>query len=151
VDGHYNLASLSDEQLQQLAISVIQPYLEKRLSVTVNDKRYSLKVSKLVRASDGVYTIWLSADHVGFNKPVNDVRIVYSLLFDETKGLHVNLASGYVSDAPEEALQQVFDVSHPEFQIRFDSENTVWQFSIKCNASAVTTAQESSQEARSSN
>jgi hypothetical protein len=150
-DGNYNLAAPSDEQLQQLATHIIQPYLDKKLSVTVNDKTCSLKVNKLVRASDGVYMIWLSADHVGFNKPENDVRIVYSLLFDETKDLHVNLAFGYVSDAPEEALQRVFDVSRPEFQIRFDSENTVWQFSIKRGASAATTAQESRQEVRSSN
>jgi hypothetical protein len=80
-EGHYDLASASDEQLQKIATGVIQPYINKKISITVNDKTYPIKVNKIIRGGgNDIYTIWISVDHVDFNKPVNEVKIVYSLL-----------------------------------------------------------------------
>ncbi|MGA3127926.1 MAG: hypothetical protein ABSD13_14545 [Candidatus Korobacteraceae bacterium] len=150
-EGHYDLASASGEQLQQIATSVIQPYIDKKLSITVNDKTYPIRVTKLVMSGNGAVVIWLSANNVSFGMPVNHVKIVYSLLFEETENLHSNLAAGYLSDATGDALQLVFDLSHPEFQSTFDALHTVWQFSVKRGASAAATAQKRSQEVGSSN
>jgi hydrogenase/urease accessory protein HupE len=141
-EGHYDLASASDEQLQKIATGVIQPYINKKISITVNDKTYPIKVNKIIRGGgNDIYTIWISVDHVDFNKPVNEVKIVYSLLFEETDNQHVNLAFGYLSDATGDALQQVFDLSHPVFQTTFDANDTVWHVSVEGVAPMPTVAE----------
>ena len=127
---HYNLASASDEQLQHLATDVLQPYVDKKLSITVNDKSYLVKVDRIVKNGEDLYTICLSVPNVDFSKPVNNVKIVYSLLLEETNNEHFNLASGYVSDATGDALQQVFDLSHAQFQTTFSSQDTTWQVAV---------------------
>src|SRR5208283_2000257 len=81
-EGHYNLDSISDEQLRQIAADIIQPYINKKLSITVNDKTYPVKVNKVVR-NGGLFTIWLSADNISFKNPVNPVRIDYTVLFED--------------------------------------------------------------------
>jgi hypothetical protein len=135
-EGHYNLDAISDNDLRQIAAAVIQPYVDKHLSVTVNDKIYPVKVDKLSRNADNLYTIWLSVDNVGFYKPVNQVKIVYSLLFKETNNKHTNLAFGYLSDAGGSALQKVFDFSPSAFQTTFDFRTPAWELSIKGRADA---------------
>jgi hypothetical protein len=129
-EGHYDLNTISDEQLRQIADDILQPYITKRLSITVNDKPYPVKVNKIVNTG-GIYTIWLFSNGVNFNNPVNHVRINYTLLFEETDNVHVNLAYGYLSDATGDELQKVFDFSRPVFLTTFDSRNQVWQLSIK--------------------
>lgn len=129
-EGHYNFESISDDQLRQIADDIIQPYVNKKLSVTVNDKTYPLKVNKIVNTG-AVFTIWLSADGVSFDKPANLVKIDYRLLFEETNNVHINLAYGYFSDATGDALQKVFDYTPPTFQTIFDFNNPVWEFTVK--------------------
>jgi len=128
--GHYNLDSISNEQLQKIATDIIQPYINKKLSITVDDKTYPVKVIKIVNTGS-LFTIWLSVDNVTFNAPATPVKIVYSLLFEETNNAHVNLAYGYLSDATGNALQKVFDFSQPAFQTTFDSKAPAWEVSIK--------------------
>ncbi len=128
-EGHTDLDSLSDEQLQRIASGILQPYIDKKLSLTVDGKAYQLKVTKLVRNS-GTYTIWLSVDHITFDDPVNQVRIDYKVLFEETDNAHINLAFGYLSDATGAALQKVFDFSPPAFQTTFSSNAPVWDLAI---------------------
>ncbi len=130
-EGHYDLYALSSEQLQQIATDLIQPYIDKKLSITVDGKTYPIKVNKLAKNANNLFTIRLSADNVSFAKSENSVKIAYSLLSDETGNEHVNLAYGYVTDAAGDALQKVFDYSQPEFRTTFDSSNHVWEFSIK--------------------
>ena len=129
-EGHYNLDSLSNAQLQTIATDVIQPYINKKLSITVDDKTYPVKVIKIVN-TESLFTIWLSVDNVSFNDPANSVKIVYSLLFEETNNAHINLAYGYLSDATGDALQKIFDFSQPAFQTTFDSKAPAWEVSIK--------------------
>jgi hydrogenase/urease accessory protein HupE len=129
-EGHYDLDSLSDKQLQQIAAEILQPYINKKLSITVDNKRYPVKVDKVVRNANNLYTIWLSIDNVSFNSPVNPVRIDYTLLFEETKNAHVNIAYGYLSDATGDALQKIFDFSPAALQKTFDYKAPVWEFSI---------------------
>ncbi len=137
-EGHYELDSLSDTQLQQVAKDVIQPYINNKLSITVNDTKYPVKLNKIARNGD-LYTLWLSVDNISFNNPVNPVRIDYTLLFEETNNAHVNLAYGYLSEATGAALQKVFDFSQPVFQNTFDYKAPVWEVSINgaANASAL--------------
>ena len=45
-EGHYNIDSITDEQLEQMATVVLQPYIDEKLSITVNDKTYPVKVDK---------------------------------------------------------------------------------------------------------
>ena len=129
-EGHYNLDSSSDEQLQQIARDILQPYISKKLSLTVDNKTYPLKLNRMVRNGDNLYTIWLSADNVRFKDTSSPVRIHYTLLFEETNNAHVNLAYGYLSDATGDALQSVFDSSPPAFQTTFDSKAPEWELSI---------------------
>ncbi len=130
-EGHYNIDSIVDEQLRQMATDVLQPYIDEKLSITVNDKTYPVKVDKVTKNADNLYTIWLSANNVRFNRSVNLVKIVYSLLFKETKNAHTNLAFGYVTDAKGAALKKVFDFSPPVFQTTFSPAAEVWAVSIK--------------------
>jgi hypothetical protein len=130
-EGHYNIDSITDEQLQQMATDVLQPYIGEKLSITVNDKTYPVKVDKVTKNTDNLYTIWLSVNNVRFNHSVNLVKIVYSLLFKETKNAHTNLAFGYVTDAKGAALQKVIDYSPPVFQTTFAPNAAAWEVSIK--------------------
>ena len=129
-DGHFDLDSLSDEQLQHIAADILQPYIDKKLSITVAGKKYPVKVNKVVR-NGNLYTIWLSVNDVSFLSPVNPVRIDYTLLFEETNNAHVNLAYGYLSDATGAELQKVFDFSPPAMQTTFDQNAPVWEMSVK--------------------
>lgn len=130
-EGQYNIGSVTDEQLQHIATDIIQPYIDKKLSITINAKTYPIKVNKITRNADNLYTIWLSVDAVSFNRTVNLVKIVYALLFDETNNDHTNLAFGYVTDAKGATLQKVFDFSPPVFQTTFSPNAEVWEVSIK--------------------
>ncbi|SPF35470.1 membrane hypothetical protein [Syntrophobacter sp. SbD1] len=134
-EGHYNLDSISDEQLQQIGTDVIQPYINEKLVITVGGKAYPVRVNKITKNINN-YTIWLSVDHVSFNNTGSPVKIVYSLLFEETHDEHINLASGYLSDARGDALQKVFDYSSPAMQMSFENKTRVWQFSVKGSADA---------------
>lgn len=135
-EGHYDLDTVSGEQLQQIATDIIQPYVNTRLSIVVNDKTYPVRVEKLLRNENNLYTVCLSVHNVNFSRPVNDIKIAYSLLLQETNNEHVNLAFGYVSDATGAALQKVFDFSPPAFQTTFDANDTVWEVSVKGIANA---------------
>ena len=128
-EGHYDLDSLSDEQLRHIATDILQPYINEKLSITVNSKTYPVKVNKLV-GNGNLYTIWLSVNDISFINPANPVRIDYSLLFEETNNAHVNLAYGYLSSATGDALQKVFDFSPPAMQNTFDSTAHVWEVTI---------------------
>ena len=114
-----------------MATDVLQPYIDEKLSITVNDKTYPVKVDKVTKNTDNLYTIWLSVNNVRFNHSVNLVKIVYSLLFKETKNAHTNLAFGYVTDAKGAALQKVIDYSPPVFQTTFTPNAAAWEVSIK--------------------
>ncbi len=133
-EGHNDLDSISDQQLQQIAADILQPYINKKLSITVDDKTYPVKVTKVVRNPTGAFTIWLSADNISFKNPVNPVRIDYKLLFDETNNTHLNIAYGYLSDATGDELQKVFDFSPAVFQNTFDYKTPVWAFTINGTA-----------------
>ncbi len=130
-EGHYNIESINDEHLQHIATEIIQPYIDKKLSITVNDKTYPVKVNKVTKNADNLYTIWLSVENVSLNNPINLIKIVYSLLFEETHNAHTNLAFGYVSDVKGAALQKVFDYSPPVFQTTFSPNAAEWEVSIK--------------------
>jgi hydrogenase/urease accessory protein HupE len=130
-NGHYNLETTSDDELRQLATNVIQPYINQRLSVAINGKAYPIAVEKVSRNENNLFTIWVAVRQVRFDRPTNDVRIAYSLLFGETKNEHVNMAFGYLSDATGEALQRVFDMTPPAFQTAFEANNTVWNVSVQ--------------------
>lgn len=134
-EGRYNLDSIPDAQIRQVATGLFQAYIDDRLSVTVDDKTYPLKISKIARNENGIYTIWLSADNIRFERPENPVRIAYSLLFEEDNE-HVNLASGYLTDATGDDLEKIFDFHRPQFRTTFDSKARTWELSVKGPANA---------------
>ncbi len=128
-EGHFDLDSLSAEQLQHIATDILQPYIDKKLSLTINNKPYPVKVDRVV-GNGNVFTIWLSVDNVSFKNASNPVTINYALLFEETDNAHVNLAYGYLSDATGDALQKVFDFSPPAMQATLDHTAHVWEVTI---------------------
>ncbi len=123
-EGRYPVGSLSDEQMHQVAIEILQPYLDEKLSVTEDGKAYPVKVDRLVN-SGNVYTIWISVERIPLDLG-RPVTIDYKLLFDETQNAHLNLAYGYVSEATGDALKSVFDFSPPAMQYTFESSAHAW-------------------------
>jgi hypothetical protein len=130
-ERHYNYASGSDDELQRITNEFIQPYVNKRISVSVNGKPYPVKVSKLVRHDNSIYTIWLSIDNIAFDRPQNNLKIEYRMLFEELKKDHMNQAYLYRSDATGDALQKIFDNFPAEGQHDFTSDSTTWELSVK--------------------
>jgi hydrogenase/urease accessory protein HupE len=130
-ESHYDYASGAYNQLQQLAQEFIQPYVNKYVHVSVNGKDYPVKVDKLVRHENSLYTIWLSVDKAGFNKPENVLKIDYKMLFEETNNTHVNLAYFYKSDATGDALQKFFDNYPAEGEYNFTSNTPAWELSVR--------------------
>ncbi|MCM2358188.1 MAG: HupE/UreJ family protein [Geobacteraceae bacterium] len=129
-EGGYDLEATPDDQLKRMTADVIQPYISERLSVSVNDKTYPVKVNKVV-LEGSLWRIWLSVDGIAFNRPENRVKIDYRLLFEETKNVHVNIAYMYLADASLDEVQKVFDYSHPVAHNAFDSNSRSWELSVK--------------------
>lgn len=129
-ERHYNYASGSAQQLQQIATEFIQPYVNKKISVSVNGRKYPVKVNKLVRHDNSIYTIWLSVDHIAFEHPQNVLKIDYRMLFEEIKNNHLNQAYLYKSDAIGDALQKLFDNHPAEGQYDFTYDSPAWELSI---------------------
>lgn len=135
-ERHYNYASGSDDQLQQIATEFIQPYINKKISISVNGRTYPVNVDRLVRHDNAIYTIWLSINDIAFDRPQNVLKITYKILFDETKNQHVNQAYFYRSDATGCALQKLFD-NYPAERVRdFTGNSPTWELSIKGTAAA---------------
>jgi hypothetical protein len=125
-----NYASVSDAQLQRIATEFIQPYLDKKISVSINGKRYPVKVDRVTRNDIAIYTIWLSINDIPFDRMQNKVKIEYNLLFDEVKNEHLNLAYLYRSDATGDALQRLFDTVPAEGQFEFGATARIWEFTV---------------------
>lgn len=128
-EGGYDLAVIADRQLQQMTADAIQPYLDERLSVSVNGRSYPVKVSRLEREGT-LWKIWLEVSGINFDRQDSKVKIDYRLLFEETDNGHVNVGFLYFSDAGAESVQKVFDYTHPDLQNTFAFDNTAWEFSV---------------------
>ncbi|MBO7744489.1 HupE/UreJ family protein [Paenibacillus sp. MWE-103] len=129
----YDLDHLTEEQLRDLTTKVIQPYIDEKLSVSINDRVYPEKVVKLEREGT-LWKIWLKISDLNFDWQENQVSIAYHLLFEETSNQHVNIGYVYYTDADDDAVQAVFDKTQPNLQYIFDSNHTVWNFSDKTAA-----------------
>ena len=68
-EGHYDLGSGSEKELQRLASEVIQPYVNDKLSFSVNGASYPLKVDRIERDSDTLFTVWLSTGKLELSPP----------------------------------------------------------------------------------
>jgi hydrogenase/urease accessory protein HupE len=130
-EGAYDLNSVSDRELEWIARDVIQPYINDKLSVTVAGTSYPIKVNRITRNENGLFTTYLSIDNVRFKSQENPVKIVYTLLFDETGADHYNLTSLYLTDAKGDELQKIFALSPPSMQTSFDFNTRSWDFTIK--------------------
>ncbi len=119
-----------------MATGIIQPYINEKLSVSVDDRSYPVKVDKIEREGT-LWKIWLRVSDINFDWQDKKVKIDYRLLFEETKNDHVNIGYIYFSDADDDSVQKVFDYTQPDLQYTFDSKNTVWEFSVKSKAAAL--------------
>jgi hydrogenase/urease accessory protein HupE len=133
-EGHYNPDTSSDEELRHIASSVIQPYLDKKLLITINGKSYPVKVTGLSRNDNNLFKIRMMVDNISFNNPANPVKIDYQVLFEETDNAHVNLAYMYLTDAVGDDLQKILDFSQPDGQFSFERDSRAWEISIKGRA-----------------
>lgn len=129
----YDLENLTDDQLGVLTNDILQPYIDEKLSVSINDREYPIKVDHLKREGT-FWVIWLRINDVDFDWTENKVKINYRLLDEETKGQHVNIGYIYFTDADDDSVQGVFDKTQPDLQYIFDSNNAVWEFSDKSAA-----------------
>ena len=135
-EKHYNYASGSDSELKKIAAEFIQPYVNKKITLSVNGRIYPVKVDKLIRQDNSIYTIWLSVSDIVFDRPLNNLKINYRMLFEELKDNHINLAYFYRSDATGDALQKEFDNIPGEGPYEFTNNSPAWELSIKGTATA---------------
>lgn len=136
-EGGYDLAAITDGQLRQMATGAIQPYLDERLSVSVNDRPYPARVDRLEREGT-LWKIWLEVSDISFDRQDSQVKIDYRLLFEETGNGHVNVGFLYFSEAEAESVQKIFDYNHPDLQNTFEFNQTAWEFSVKGTAAEST-------------
>jgi hydrogenase/urease accessory protein HupE len=127
--GEEDLESLTDAQLRELTTGIIQPYINEKLSVFVNDQSYPIQVDRLERVGS-FYKIWMNISDIRVDQPYK-VKIDYKLLFEETSNKHVNIAFFYFSNKNEESVQSVFDHNEPDLQNTFEPDNTVREFSVE--------------------
>jgi hypothetical protein len=111
-----NLEKCTNSQLQQIAEELIQPYINKKLSIWVNNKQYPIKVLNLVMEDNYYYSIQLAADDINFKDPSNQVKIEYMLLFEETNGVHINIANIHLSDVATDIEQTIFESDTPTWE-----------------------------------
>ena len=130
-EGRYNPDSIEQRQLPQIAAEIIQPYIDNRLRLTVNNSKCALRVTRLTKNGNNIFTIWLCADNIALNRAANLIKIDYRLLFEETGFAHQNLAAMYTADSPKDTVQKIFDYSPPQWQTIFDPSAPEWEVSIK--------------------
>ena len=123
--------SIPDDQFPRVAKKIIQPYIDKNLSIFVKGRKYPVRVARLTRDENHIFTIYLAVDSIGAPNPVNHVKIVYSMLFRETHGAHHDYAVGYFTDALDGALEQMFSRVPPSIAKSFEPDAQVWEFDIK--------------------
>jgi len=90
---NYDLHSCSDKQMQQITSDIIQPYMDKKLILSVNDKVYPIKILKIVKDEYDLCTISLAAEGFNLSSLTDLVKIDYELFFDETSDGHINMAN----------------------------------------------------------
>lgn len=129
--GDCLIETCSEEQLRELVTKVIQPYIDRNLSVSVNDRSYPVKVTRIDRKTPLFWQLWLSVDGVGFNNPVNAVTIDYRLLFEETDDTHINVAYLYRHDGKADAFPEVSEDDVPLAEAMFTASSRVWEFSLE--------------------
>jgi hydrogenase/urease accessory protein HupE len=131
-----DLDDLKGEQLRQMTTSIIQPYINEKLSVSVDDRSYPIKAVKIER--EGIlWKIWLRVSDINFGWQDKKIKIDYRLLFEETNNQHLNIGYVYFTDADDDSVQKVFDYTHPDLQYTFDSKNNGWEFSVKSKAASL--------------
>ena len=137
------IAHCSDQQFQKVVADVIQPYISRKLTITVNDKVYPLQITKVDRTSGIIWEIWLYVKDVSFSKPVNAVTIDYQMFFDETDDTHINISYAYLSGAAPDFGQKsaVEEGVEPLARNIFNANSHVWELPIEGPASPHTAAQ----------
>lgn len=130
-EGHYDLGSGSEKELQRLGSEAIQPYVNDKLSFSVNGTSYPLKVDRVERDTDTLFTVWLSTDKLDLSLPDNRVWIRNRMFFDEVGPGHMDIAWFYATNATGDALQQVFNYTQPNERNNFTSAATVWELHVK--------------------
>ena len=130
-EGGNNPDAIDEKQLPKIAAEILQPYINERLHLTVNNKPCPLKVIKVVRSQELLFTVCLYADNIVLNKPEVPVKIEYRLLFPETSYAHQNMAYMYTADGPSDTVQKIFDNYPPKWQAIFDPSAPEWEVLIK--------------------
>ncbi len=142
IKGGYSLIeTCSDERFRKVVTDVIQPYIDRKLSISVNDKVYPVRITRIDRSDDIMWKMWLSVKDVSFDNPVNPVKIDYRLFFEETDDTHINISYLYRSDAAADTVQKNGEEAEPLARNIFDVNAPVWELSIEGSTLRHTTAQ----------
>jgi hypothetical protein len=128
---HPGFETATEAQLQKVAREFLQPYIDKKISVQVNGIKYPVKVDRLVRGDNSIYSIWISVNNIKLDRKLNDLKIDYQMLFEEIKNNHLNQAYLYRSDAKGAAAQALFDSVPAEAQYDFTNNGKPWELTVK--------------------
>lgn len=124
-EGYNNIDSCTASQLQQIAADIIQPYINQKLTISINGKVYPVKVYKLVKGEITFYNILLSVENIDYTSSTNKVKITYSLLFEESGGAHINIASLHLPNSVRDGLEYVFAPGNSSWEGTIDDVVTV--------------------------
>ncbi|MBJ6724230.1 hypothetical protein [Geomesophilobacter sediminis] len=129
-ERRYNFASGSQEELQRIAGEFLQGYVDQKVQVWLNGKKCLLKVDRLERLDNSIYTIWISIDDIQLKSTKNILKINYNMLFEEIDNQHLNQALYYFSNATGDALRRMFDYSPAVGEHDFIASSKSWELSF---------------------
>ena len=129
ITGGFKLESLTNEELKQVAHKIIQPYINKKLSILINDKRYPVKISNIVKSGTSLMKISLIVDNFILEKEINSVKIDYKLFFEETNNEHANIAYFFSSNQ-----------SLDKYEYTFTSFSSLWEGKLNNSGSIISSS-----------
>lgn len=135
-EGRYLIETCTEKELQEVVTKILQPYLDRNLTVSVNGKPYPVQLTRLDRKSDLMWDLWLVVKDVAFTNPANPVAVDYRMLFEETDDSHINLAYLYRYDSTSDVTPKVSDDIPYLTQNTFDANSHLWEFYVKGSAAA---------------
>ena len=137
-EGRFNLDSIEDNELKQLSFQVLQPYVNQKLAIWVNDKKYPINISKITRSGKSLFNIYLNIDNVDFGKETNQIKIDYKLFSEETNGGHANIAYFISSNGNENKSNYTFTSFSPIWEGTTNKSGII----LKCSSDGFLTGKD---------
>lgn len=117
-EKYQRIDSCSAGQLQRIAMEVFKPYLDQKLLVWINGRKFPITVCKLTKDKGYLYNLTLLIQNIRpvLKKGNNFIKIDYRLFFEETDGAHINMTTIRSADSDDTEIQNQFTVDSPVWE-----------------------------------